>query len=96
MSNPHGHEFRNLSADSPEFEVHGGWYGLDYVATWSGGSFTLKKKALDGTTFVTALTAVNTNDCQTARLPPGTYKWVKTGSPTAAFLNIVRIPESVD
>lgn len=82
----------NISATTAAFNLAGGLYGIDYIASWSSGSYTLQKLAGDGSTYVNAATAFSANGYTSVNLAPGEYKLLKTGSPTAAYIQIVRIP----
>jgi hypothetical protein len=68
-------QFSNISATTAAFELRGGMYVVD--AVWTGaGTVTLQRHGPDGTTFMTALTALSTSGTPSAavQLPPGQYK----------------------
>jgi len=83
--------FSDISADTAAFVLRGGKYGISATATWSAGSVTLEKLAGDGSTYVTAATAMTANDYVTVDLPPGTYKFAVATS-TAVYLELQRVP----
>lgn len=66
--------FSNISATTAAFELRGGEYTLDVIATGTG-SATLQRLGPDGTTWITAMTAVTTSaTAVTADLPDGSYR----------------------
>ena len=78
MSRPNGSEynaFSNLSANSNTFTVQGGQYGVTVNATFGGGSVTLQKLSIDGSTWVTCLTAFSAAGYATVNLPPCTLRF---------------------
>ena len=79
------------SNDDIPFELDGGLYGIDYSATWGGGSATLSKLAADGVTYVTAATAFSANGYVSVYLPKGTYR-ITVATATAVYIGINRIP----
>ena len=87
----------NISATTSAFTLAGGLYGIDYAATWGGGSVTLQKLAGDGSTYVTVQLADgfdaiwSSNGFDLAQLPPGTYK-LAVATATAVYVQINRIP----
>jgi hypothetical protein len=86
-----GYFAENIAATTAAFPLMGGLYGIDYIATWGGGSVTLQKLAGDGSTYVTAATAFAANGYVTVDLPSGTYKLV-VATATGAYVNVRRIP----
>lgn len=86
------HTFSNISADTAEFALTGGVYVVDAVATWGGGSITLERLGPDGTTWLTAVTALTANGVSAASaLPPGQYR-VAVATATAVYVTVVRVP----
>lgn len=90
------HESFNYSsptaADSANFQLQGGAYVLDAVANFNSGSITLQRLGPDGTTFITAATALSANGSSgSIALPPGTYK-ILVASATALSVSMIRIP----
>jgi hypothetical protein len=63
----------NISTTSGTFILQGGKYAMDTIGT-SFGSVTLQRLGPDGSTYVTAATAVVANGAATVDLPPGIYK----------------------
>lgn len=85
--------FRNISATTAAFELKGGAYTLDLVATGSG-TVTLQRLGPDGSTYITAdpaaaLTANGTTGAMA--LPQGLYR-VNIATFTAVYVNITRVP----
>jgi hypothetical protein len=76
--------FSNISATTAAFTLRGGLYGITVTATFSGGN-------ADGSTYVTAATAITAAGYSTAYLPPGTYKFAITTA-TAVYIDITSIP----
>lgn len=86
-----GHGFKNITATTAAFPLVGGLYGIDIVATGSG-TITLEKLGGDGTTWVTAATAVTATTAYfTAYLSPGQYRF-EVATFTAVYIQIVRVP----
>lgn len=83
-------KFSNISATTGTFTLAGGWYAITAIATWSSGSATLERLAADGTTFVTAATAISANGMSVVQLPPGVYKIV-IASASAVYIDITAI-----
>jgi hypothetical protein len=68
------HQEDNISTTTSAFELIGGLYHISAHFTGSG-SVTLQKLGPDGSTYMTAATALSTTDTAvTASLPPGQYK----------------------
>lgn len=88
-----GFSYHTLTAaDSDTFTLAGGAYVMDVVASWGGGSVTLKRLGPDGTTYLTAATALSADGTSGSLvLPAGTYKFVAA---TAAniYAAISRVP----
>lgn len=79
--------FSNIAATTASFDLHGGQYGVMVSATFSSGSVTLQRLALDLTTYVTVLTAFSANGYATVNLPSGTYR-LTVATATAIYAEI--------
>ena len=91
MRGQEGKLFSDISADTDEFQLQGGAYVIDAVATWGGGTVTLQRKGPDGA-FMTAATAFTANGTSGGLvLPPGTYKF-DVVTATAVYVGLVRVP----
>ena len=84
------HEFSNISATPTAFVLRGGQYGVTAMATWGGGSVTLQRLAMDGSTYVAVLEAFTENGFATANLPSGTYRLL-VATATAIYVDVVSI-----
>ncbi len=67
-------QFSNISATTAAFQVMGGRYGITAMGS-TFGTLTLQALALDGTTYVTAATAIIANGAALVDLPAGKYRW---------------------
>jgi len=67
-------QFSNIGATTASFRLTGGQYGLTVVATFAAGSVTVQILAWDGTTWLTAMTAVTVAGYSSAYLPGGVYR----------------------
>ena len=65
--------FSNISTTTAGLPLLGGLYGLAVIGT-SFGSVTLQILGPDGSTYLTAATAITANGTALADLPPGTYR----------------------
>jgi hypothetical protein len=83
--------FSNISATTAAFVLRGGNYLVEIVATWGGGSVTLQRMAMDGSTYLQVLTPFTANAVQLSNLPSGTYKFAVTTA-AAVYAEIARIP----
>lgn len=81
-------EFSNISATTAAFTLRGGNYGVTAKATWGGGSVTLQRLSMDGTTYVTVLTAFAADGYASVNLPSGTYR-LTVATATAIYVDIV-------
>jgi hypothetical protein len=86
-----GANFQNISATTAAFQLDGGRYGVDTVATFGGGSVTLQKLGADGSTWITALTAFSAAGFNAADLPAGSYR-VAIATASGVYVCIRRIP----
>ena len=82
--------FSNISATPTAFLLRGGLYSVTAMATWGGGSVTLQRRAADGTTYVTCLTAFSADGYATVSLPDGTYR-LRVATSTAIYVDITSI-----
>jgi hypothetical protein len=82
--------FSNISATPAVFTLRGGQYGVTAKATWGGGSVTLQRLSVDGTTYVTCLTAFSADGYAVVSLPSGTYKLL-VATASAIYVDIVSI-----
>jgi hypothetical protein len=74
------------------FALRGGYFSLDVVATWGGGTVELGLLAIDGATFVNVMpTSFSANGTALLNLPPGVYKLIITTA-TAVYARLVSIP----
>lgn len=80
----------NASANSTNFTLRGGQYGMTVNATFGGGSVTLQRLAADGVTFVTCLTAFTAAGYATVNLPGGTYR-IAVVTATAVFADVTSV-----
>jgi hypothetical protein len=96
MSNPtDGISFSAISATPAAFDLKGGYYMLAGVATWGGGNIELQNLGPDGSTYLSAPTALKltANGMIAGYLPAGTYRLnVTTASGVSA--SIAGIPIS--
>lgn len=81
----------NISATTAAFSLRGGKYMLAASATWGGGTATLEVLGPDGTTWLTAATAISANGVATADLAPGSYRWA-IATATAVYLSVTSVP----
>jgi hypothetical protein len=82
----------NIAAMPAAFTLPGGLYGVTVKGT-GYGSVTLQRLAVDGTTYVTCLTAFGANGYQSAYLPSGTYQ-LAIASASAVYADVVGIEET--
>lgn len=82
--------FSNIAATTSNFTLRSAQYGMTWHATWGGGSATLQILAADGTTWLTAVTAVTVDGTNTAYLPAGTYR-VLVATATGLYVSIIPI-----
>ncbi len=88
-----GKHFSNISATTAVFQLNGGAYTIDTVATWnSTGTVTLERLGPDGSSYLTAATAISADGVATGLvLPPGTYRFA-IATATAVYVSITRVP----
>ena len=65
--------FSNINATTASFPLVGGKYMLDAIGS-TFGTITLQKLGGDGSTWLTAATAISANGVATVDLAPGTYR----------------------
>ncbi len=87
--------FSNISATPNAFVLHGGYYMVSAVATWSSGNIELKMLGPDGSTYLSLPTALKltANGCVAGYLPPGTFEVVVTTS-TGVYVSVAGVPIS--
>lgn len=83
-------QFANISATTSPFTLSGGRYACQVVATFGGGSVTLKRLSNDGSTYTTCMTAFSAAGFNVADLPSGTYEFV-IATATAVYIDLVSI-----
>jgi hypothetical protein len=82
-----------ISADTAPFQILGGTYGVDFHAdAWNVGSVTLKKRARNGVTWLTAMTAWSADGVAAGILPSGEYM-LAVSLATGVYVAMTRIPE---
>lgn len=80
------------AANSSNFRLEGGVYVIDAVANFNSGSITLQRLGPDGTTFLTAATALSATGASSAVcLPTGTYRFL-VASASALSVSVIRVP----
>lgn len=87
-------KFTDISADTSAFELKGGAYTLDVVATFGGGSVALERLGPDGSTWLTlesALTITAAGSSGAVALPPGSYRLNLTTA-SAVYATVTRVP----
>jgi hypothetical protein len=82
--------YSDIAATPASFTLRGGCYGVIAKATWGGGSVTLQRLSIDGTTYVTVLTAFSADGYAPVNLPGGTYRFL-VATATAIYVEIVSI-----
>lgn len=84
--------FQNISATPATFELKGGAYVLDAVGNFNSGTVTLQRLGPDGSTFITAATALSAvGTSGSLALPPGIYQ-ILVASGTGLSVSVIRIP----
>jgi hypothetical protein len=85
--------FTNIAASTAAFQLKGGKYGADVVATFGGGSCKLQRLGPDSSTYnsVSSATDFAANGYATVDLPAGTYRFT-IATATAVYAQVVRIP----
>jgi hypothetical protein len=79
------------SASSAQFQITGGFYCLDAIATWGGGSVTVQRVGPDGSTLISTALTLSANGTIEGYLPPGTYQ-ITVATATAVNASLVSIP----
>jgi hypothetical protein len=85
--------FSNISANTAAFTLLGGQYAIQTSATFGGGSVTLQRLSLDGSTYVNCLAAFTAAGYATVNLPPGTYRFT-IATATAVYAELLSIVEA--
>lgn len=88
------HTFDNISADTADFTIRGGLYGMSVNATWGGGNVTISRKDRNGVYIPVLSTAFTASGYQAIYIPSGTYK-VAVTTATAVWVEIVSIAQAV-
>jgi len=95
-----GQVFSNVSTNQGPFNLKGGRYLVEMIATWNSGNITLDALGPDGTTFLTVNTLsggtsgaakLSANGTFVVDLPPGEYRFTITTA-TAAYLALASVP----
>jgi hypothetical protein len=83
----------NIAATTAAFQLQGGLYAIDTVATFGGGSVKLQKLAGDGSTYLSVSSATDFTAAGFAsvNLPPGQYR-LTIATATAVYAELSRIP----
>ncbi len=80
------------ATSSGTFTLDGGAYIMDAVAAWNSGSITLQRLGPDGSTYITAATALSADGTSGGIvLSKGTYKFL-VASASALSVSVVRVP----
>lgn len=90
MAYARGTRFSNIAATTGPFGLEGGQYAVQVNATFGGGSVTLQRLSIDGSTYVTCLTAFTAAGYATVNLPDGTYK-VAVATATGVYAEIIPV-----
>lgn len=90
MAYTKGISFSNISGTPGGFLLEGGQYAVQVNATFGGGSVTLQRLSVDGSTYVTCLTAFSAAGYATVNLPYGTYK-LTIATATGVYAEIIPI-----
>jgi hypothetical protein len=90
-----GASYSGLSASTAAFYLKGGYYMVAAVATWGGGNVELQGLGPDGSTWLSAPTALKltANGMIGGYLPPGQYRFAVTTA-TALSVNVSGVPIS--
>lgn len=93
MSAVDGTSFSDISAATGEFYLKGGYYMVAAVATWSSGNVELQMLGPDGSTWLSAPTALklSANGAIAGYLPPGQYRFNVTTA-TAVYCSVTAVP----
>jgi len=88
-----GKSFSNIGANTAAFQLGGGLYAVDVVATFGGGSVKLQKLAGDGSTFLSVSSATDFTAAgyATVQLPAGSYR-LTIATASAVYAEVDRIP----
>lgn len=88
-----GQNWTNIAATPAAFYLKGGYYMLSAVATWGGGNVELKMLGPDGSTYLSAPTALklSANGMIAGYLPAGQYQLAVTTA-TAVYAAVSGVP----
>ena len=89
-ANTNTFSLQNASATGGSFELTGGIYLLECVASLYG-TVTLQTLGPDGVTWLNCATAFSANGTETAYLTRGTYRWLVSGA-TGVYTLASRCP----
>lgn len=80
------------ATNSGTFQLQGGAYVMDAVAAWNSGSITLQRLGPDGSTYITAATALSADGTSGGLvLAAGTYRLL-VASASALSVSVMRVP----
>jgi hypothetical protein len=82
--------YKDLSVNSPVFDLHGGIYQIVAVFGAGGISAQLMELGPDGVTYLSASDPLIANGGCTIYLPPGQYYWAING--TNVSVGALRVP----
>jgi hypothetical protein len=90
-----GKSFSNISATTAPFSLKGGYYTVEAVATFGGGSVEPQGLGPDGSTWLSAPTALKLTAAGmiAGYLPPGQYRFT-IATATAVFCSVSGVPVS--
>ena len=85
--------FSNIAATTAAFNLRGGKYGAEALATFGGGSVKLQRLGPDGSTYqsVSSGTDFAAAGYTTVDLPPGQYRFT-IATASAVYAAVTRIP----
>lgn len=85
--------FSNISATTAAFYLKGGYYMVAAIATFGGGNVELQTLGPDGSTWLSAPTALKLTAAGTIAgyLPPGQYRFTITTA-TAVYCSVAGVP----
>lgn len=83
--------YENIAAGTKEFDLSGGLYQWNAMASWGGGNAVLAQQAADNVTYLTVTDPVTANGGFTLYLPPGHFKLTITTA-TGVYFQLTRIP----
>jgi hypothetical protein len=81
------------SSSSAKFTLEGGYYTLDVVATFGGGTVKVQAVGPDGSTLINTALTLSANGTISGALPPGTYQITVTTA-TAVYASVTSVPDA--